>query len=53
MTFRTDPEYEDEDTRESAAAPVNWVAAAAVSVLVIATVTLTIVAGGWAALPFG
>lgn len=52
MTFRTDPEFEDEDMRESAVTPSNWVAATAVSVLVIATVTLTIVAGGWA-LPFG
>jgi hypothetical protein len=56
MTYRTDPEFDDEDTCE-AAAPGTWVAAAtAVSVLIIATVTLTVVAGGWdlsSTLPFG
>lgn len=47
MTFRTDPEFDEDETTE-AAAPDNWVAAAAaVSVLIISTVTLTIVAGGW------
>ena len=47
MTFRTDHEF-DEDEAAEAATPGNWVAAAAaVSVLIIATVTLTVVAGGW------
>ena len=47
MTFRTDSEF-DENERTEAAAPGNWVAAAAaVSVLIIATVTLTVVASGW------
>ena len=47
MTFRTDPEFDEDETTE-AATPGNWVAAAAaVSVLIIATVTLTVVAGGW------
>jgi hypothetical protein len=56
MTFRTDHEFDEDQTRE-AAAPGTWVAAAtAISVLIIATVTLTIVAGGWdlsLGLPFG
>jgi hypothetical protein len=56
MTFRTDPEFDDDETRE-AAMPASWLAAAAaVSVLIIASVTLTVVAGGWdlsSALPFG
>lgn len=56
MIFRTDPEFDDEDVKE-AAAPGTWAAAgAAVSVLIIATVTLTVVASGWdlsTALPFG
>lgn len=47
MTFRTDPEF-DEDEAVEAATPGNWVAAAAaVSVLIIATITLTVVASGW------
>lgn len=47
MTFRTDPEFDEDETAE-AVTPGNWVAAAAaVSVLIIATITLTIVAGGW------
>jgi hypothetical protein len=47
MTFRTDPEFDDEDVK-GAAAPGSWAAAAAaVSVLIIATVTLTVIAGGW------
>ena len=47
MTYRTDHEFDNEDTHE-AATPGTWVAAAtAVSVLIIATVTLTVVAGGW------
>ena len=45
MTFRTDHEF-DEDEIAEAVTPGTWVtAAAAVSVLIIATVTLTIVAG--------
>ena len=55
MTYRTDPEFDDDDNE--AAAPGSWMAAAAaVSVLIIASVTLTVVAGGWdlsAALPIG
>jgi hypothetical protein len=47
MTYRTDPEFDDDEGYE-AANPGSWVAAAAaVSVLIIATITLTIVAGGW------
>ena len=47
MTFRTDHEF-DEDEMAEAVTPGTWVtAAAAVSVLIIATVTLTVVAGGW------
>lgn len=57
MTFRTDPEFDDEDIKVDAAAPGSWAAAAAaVSVLIIATITLTMVASGWdlsSALPFG
>lgn len=55
MTLRTDPEFDDEDARE-AADPGTWAAAAAASVLIIATVTLTVVASGWdlsATFPFG
>jgi hypothetical protein len=55
MTLRTDPEFDDEDAKD-AADPGNWAAAAAASVLIIATVTLTIVASGWdlgAAFAFG
>ena len=56
MAYRTDPEFEDEDIRD-AATPGTWVAAAtAVSVLIIASVTLTVVAGGWdlsSTFPFG
>ncbi|HYD72262.1 MAG TPA: hypothetical protein VEF55_03940 [Candidatus Binatia bacterium] len=47
MTFRADPEFDEDETPE-AATPGSWAAAAAaVSVLIIATVTLTVVAGGW------
>ena len=47
MTFRTDPEFDEDETAE-AADPGSWAAAAAaVSVLIIATITLTVVAGGW------
>jgi hypothetical protein len=47
MTFRTDPEFDENETPE-AAGPGSWVAAAAaVSVLIISTITLTVVAGGW------
>jgi hypothetical protein len=59
MTFRTDDEFDEDQIHESqAAAPtLGAVAAAAVvSVLVIATTTLTIVASGLdlsSALPFG
>ena len=47
MTYRTDPEFDDEEGYE-AADPGSWAAAAAaVSVLIIATITLTVVASGW------
>lgn len=56
MTFRTDPEFDDDEAKQ-AAAPGSWTAAAAaVSVLIIATITLTVVASGWdlsSAIPFG
>jgi len=55
MTFRTDHEVDDQAVKE-AAAPGTWAAAAtAVSVLIIATITLTVVASGWdlSTLPFG
>jgi len=47
MTFRTDPEFDD-DEAERAAVPFGGAAAAAgaVSVLIIATITLTLVASG-------
>jgi hypothetical protein len=54
MTLR-DPEFDEEHVME-VAAPGTWAAAAAaVSVLIIATITLTVVAGGWdlgSSLPF-
>jgi hypothetical protein len=46
MTLRTDPEFDDEEDK-AVADPGSWAAAAAASVLIIATVTLTIVASGW------
>ena len=56
MTYRADPESDDDEVREAVVTPASWAAAAAaVSVLIIATVTLTVVAGGWdlsSALPF-
>lgn len=52
MTFRTDPEFDD-DQGGAQAASGGWITAAlAVSVLIIATVSLTIFATG-AALPVG
>lgn len=58
MTYRTDPEFDDDEVREAAAPDMRAAAgaAAAVSVLVIATITLTVVASGWdlsSVLPFG
>jgi hypothetical protein len=47
MTFRTDPEFDEDDTAEAATPGSLVAAAAAVSVLIIATITLTVVAGGW------
>lgn len=57
MNYRSDSEFEEDEAVE-VAAPGTWVAAAAaVSVLIIATITLTVVASGWAlntaAMPFG
>jgi hypothetical protein len=45
MTFRADSDFEKEETMETTAS-ANWLAATAVSVLIIATITLTVVAGG-------
>jgi hypothetical protein len=50
MTLR-DPEYDEDEVVEAIAPGTLAAAAAAVSVLIIATITLTFVASG--ALPFG
>jgi hypothetical protein len=54
MTYRADPD-DREDRVVQAMASSTWVAAAAaVSVLIISTITLTVVASGWdLGLPFG
>lgn len=46
MTFRTDPEFDEQETHPSGVQPALAGAAAAVSVLIIATITLTLVASG-------
>jgi hypothetical protein len=47
MTFRTDPEFDEDEINEAVTPGSVVAAAAAVSVLIIATITLTVVASGW------
>lgn len=57
MTYRTDHEFDERQTREAAAPTLGAAAAAAViSVLVIATITLTVLASSLdlgSGMPFG
>jgi hypothetical protein len=55
MTFRTDPEFDEDEMNDGGLHPAWAGAAGAVSVLIIATITLTLVASGLSLsiVPFG